>query len=179
MEQRGFRRVDLQKKEALSSISFWDDLEKEKALSLEEIEEREKAREEYKKWVDLEEVSWRQKSRETWLKEGDRNIRFFHRMANSHRRRKSIRSTSINGRRCVKEPEIKEGPVGAFQSLLTASSNWCPPFPDLWFKVIETDQASKMEEMFTEEEILAAITGLSGDKALSPDGFPLAFWSFS
>ena len=64
-----FGKVDLQKKEALSRISFWDDLEKEKALSLEETEEREKAREEFKKLVDLEEVSWRQKSRETWLKE--------------------------------------------------------------------------------------------------------------
>ena len=118
-----FGRVELQKKEALSRISFWDDLEKEKALSLEETEEREKDREEFKKWVDLEEVSWRQKSREIWLKEGDKNTRFFHRMDNSHRRRNSIRNISINGRRCVKEPEIKEGLVGAFQSLLTASSN--------------------------------------------------------
>ena len=52
-----FGRVEVQKKEALSRISFWDDLEKEKALSLENTEEREKAREEFKKWVDLEEVS--------------------------------------------------------------------------------------------------------------------------
>ena len=33
--------------------------------------------------------------------------------------------------------------------------------------------------MFTEEEILAAVSGLNGDKAPSPDGFPIAFWSFS
>ena len=33
--------------------------------------------------------------------------------------------------------------------------------------------------MFTEEEILVAISGLNGDKALGPDGFSLAFWSFS
>ena len=51
-----FGRVDL-KKEASSRIPFWDDLEKEKELSLEEAEEREKAREDYKKWVDLKEVS--------------------------------------------------------------------------------------------------------------------------
>ena len=54
-----FGRVELQKKEALSRISFWDDLEKEKSLSLEETKDREKAREKLKKWVDLEEVSWR------------------------------------------------------------------------------------------------------------------------
>ena len=33
--------------------------------------------------------------------------------------------------------------------------------------------------MFTEEEILAAISGLNDDKAPGPDGVPLAFWSFS
>ena len=87
----------------------------------------------------MEEVSWRQKSRETWLKEGNRNTGFFHRMTNSHRRRNSIRSISINGRNFVKESEIKEGLVGAFQSLLTASNNWCPPFPDLLFNLIGGD----------------------------------------
>ena len=113
------------------------------------------------------------------MKEGDRNTSFFHRMVNSHRRRNSIRNISINGRRCVKEPEIKEGLVGAFQSLLSASSNRCPPLPDLRFHVIGANQVSKLEEMFTEKEILAAILGLNGDKAPGPDGFSLAFWSFS
>ena len=41
------------------------------------------------------------------------------------------------------------------------------------------EQASKLEEMFTEEEIRAAVFRLNGDKALGPDGFPLACWSFS
>ena len=36
-----------------------------------------------------------------------------------------------------------------------------------------------LEEVFTEEEIWTAISGLNGDKAPGPDGFPLAFWSFS
>ena len=93
--------------------------------------------------------------------------------------RRSIRSISINGRRFVKEPKIKEGLVGACQSLLSSSNNWCPPFPDLPFNLIGEDQAVKLEEMFTEEEILAAVVGLNGDKAPGPDGFSLAFWSFS
>ena len=54
---------------------------------MEEEETRKEARELYKKWALLEEVSWRQKSREIWLKERDRNTKFFHQMANAHRRR--------------------------------------------------------------------------------------------
>ena len=174
-----FGKLELKKKEALTRISFWDEVEKVKELSLEEAEEREKARDNYKEWVDLEEVSWRQKSREIWLKEGDRNTGFFHRMANSHRRRNSITSIRINGRILDKEDEVKEGLVNAFQSLLSASSNGNLPFADLYFNLIGEDQAAKLEEMFTEEEILEAVSGLNDDKAPGPDGFPLAFWSFS
>ena len=45
--------------------------------------------------------------------------------------------------------------------------------------MIDGDQCAKLEEMFTEEEILGAVSELNGDKAPGPDGFPLAFWSFS
>ena len=174
-----FGRVELKKKRGLSRISFWDEVEKDKELSLAEAEERQKARENYKEWVDLEEVSWRQKSREIWLKEGDRNTGFFHRMANSHRRRNSISSIRINGRNLVKEVEVKEGLVRAFQCLLSAPINWQLPFPDLDVNLIGKDHCAKLEEMFTEEEILAAISGLNDDKAPGPNGFPLTFWSFS
>ena len=56
---------------------------------------------------------------------------------------------------------------------------WRPSLPDLLFNEIESEAASKLEEVFSEEEIWTAISGLNGDKAHGPDGFPLAFWSFS
>ena len=100
-------------------------------------------------------------------------------MANSHKRRNSIISIYINGKMLVKEPEIKAGLVDDFQSLLYDLNNWCPPFPNLLFNSIIIEQATKLEEMFTKEEIQAALFRINEDKALGLDGFPLAFWSFS
>ena len=100
-------------------------------------------------------------------------------MANSHRRRNTLLNININGRRLSREPEIKEGLVEVFQSLMFAPSTWRPPLPALPFNGISEEQVAKHEDIFTEEEVLAAITGFKGDKALGPYGFPLAFWSFN
>ena len=174
-----FGKVEFQKKDALRRASYWDELEKERALSLEEVEERVKAKDDFKRWALMEETSWRQKSRETWLKEGDRNTGFFHRMANAHRRRNYLKSISINCRKLDKEAEIKEGLVNAYQNLLSDPGGWRPPLPDLALNEIGHEEAAKLEEIFSEEEIWAAISGLNSEKAPGPDGFPLAFWSFS
>ena len=148
-------------------------------MTREEAEERVKARADFKSWALMEEISWRQKSRETWLKEGDRNTGFFHRMANSHRRRNCINSICINGRRLDKEVDIKEGLVDAFQILLSAPDGWSPSLPDLDLNRIGNVEAVRLEEIFSENEIWNAITGLKSDKAPGPDSFPIAFWSFS
>ena len=114
-----FGNVGTKKAEALCRVGFWDNLEKERELSLEESKERVKARNDYKKWSLLEEVSWRQKSRELWLKEGDRNTSFFHKMANSHKNRNTINKIRINGNWLTKDNAIQKGVVDFFKTLLS------------------------------------------------------------
>ena len=43
-----FDRVKTEKKDALRKVAFWDDLEKEREMGLKEIEDRAKAKEEFK-----------------------------------------------------------------------------------------------------------------------------------
>ena len=174
-----FGRVDVKKKEALQRVSFWDGLEKQRELILEEREERIRAKEEFKSWALMEEISWRQKSRELWLKDGDKNTGYFHKMANAHRRRNCLGKININGKMLENEAEIKVGLIEAFKNLFSAPSEWRPSLPDLSFDEIGLENATKLEEDFSEEEIWTTISGLNGDKAPGPDGFPLAFWSFN
>ena len=54
-----FGKVETNKKDALYRVSFWDELEKERGLGLEEVEERAKARDDFKSWALMEETSWR------------------------------------------------------------------------------------------------------------------------
>ena len=103
---------------------------------------------------------------------------FFHRIATPHRRRKCFKSIRINGRNLDMEADIKEGLVEAFQNLLSALGGWHPILPEIALNEIGSEEATKLEEAFSEEEIWTTVSRLNSDKAPSPDGFPLAFWSF-
>ena len=101
---------------------------------------------------------------EVWLKEGDRNTSFFHKMANIHRRRNSMARVKINGTWLIEENEIRDGMVNAFKVLLSTARNWRPDFSGLSF--------ARLEEPLYEEEVFEALKGFSGDKA------PFFLWLF-
>ena len=57
----------------------------------------------------LKEICWRQKSRVVCIKEGDKkNTKFFHHMANSHRRFNSIDKLMVDGVLSSDQGSIKE-----------------------------------------------------------------------
>ena len=52
-----FGRVETNKLEALRRVSYWDNLEKERDLGLEEHEGRTKTKDDFKSWALMEEIS--------------------------------------------------------------------------------------------------------------------------
>ncbi|RVW20304.1 Transposon TX1 uncharacterized 149 kDa protein [Vitis vinifera] len=173
-----FGQVDVNKKVALDKVNFWDGQEKLRPLSLEELEARKVAKGDFEKWALMEEVSWRQKSREVWLREGIETQVFFHKMANSHRRRNCLSKIKVDGVWLTEEQEIKRGVVRAFKDQLTDPGGWHPSMEGLDFNRIGDEDAARLEEVFSEEEVLKALSDLNGDKAPGPDGFPIRFWQF-
>ncbi|RVW41731.1 putative mitochondrial protein [Vitis vinifera] len=100
-------------------------------------------------------IGWKH-SREIWLREGDRNTGFFHRMASAHRRNNALDRIKVNGEWIVEEQEMG---------------------------CISRQEAESLEIPFAEIEIYSALMEMSGDKAPGPDGFTVAFrqnaWDFT
>ncbi|RVW76178.1 putative mitochondrial protein [Vitis vinifera] len=171
-----FGRLETNKATALEQVVFWDRVESERILTVEEAELKKAAKDSFKKWVLLEEAHWRQHSREIWLREGDRNTGFFHRMASAHRRNNAMGSIKVNGEWLVEEQEVKEGIVNSFQQLLTKDMAWQADIGNIQVGCISQQDAEGIEVPFVENEILSALMEMNGDKAPGPDGFSVAFW---
>ena len=70
---------------------------RELGIISEERVEMGRIRDELEKANLLEEICWRQKSRVLCVREGDMNTKFFHHIANSHRRVNSIDRLMVDG----------------------------------------------------------------------------------
>uniref|UniRef100_A0A2N9F2D7 Reverse transcriptase domain-containing protein n=1 Tax=Fagus sylvatica TaxID=28930 RepID=A0A2N9F2D7_FAGSY len=124
----------------------------------------------------LAEVSWRQKSRVLCLKEGDNNTKFFHKMANSHRRRNQIKSIEVDGTQFEEESEIRNQVVQFYKSLYHEHEEWRPDVDGLSFTSIGEEAKDRLERRFDKEEVVQVLKDLEGDKAPGPDGFTMAFF---
>ncbi|RVW24957.1 Transposon TX1 uncharacterized 149 kDa protein [Vitis vinifera] len=168
--------VTARKDAALEELNSWDRLESCGPLSEEDRHSQRIVRDEFSHCAILEEISWRQKSRALWLKEGDSNTKFFHRMANARRRGNFISSLTVRGVRLSKEEELREGIGSYFKSLFEEPRVRRPDVESSLFKTLDALDNETLEGHFSEEEVYKAISELGGDKAPGPDGFTLAFW---
>uniref|UniRef100_A0A2N9EX59 Reverse transcriptase domain-containing protein n=1 Tax=Fagus sylvatica TaxID=28930 RepID=A0A2N9EX59_FAGSY len=145
-------------------------------LSEGEVAERLRLISELEKNTLLEEICCRQKSRVLWLKEGDKNTKYFHKIANSHRRHNSIRHLTINGELSSNLADIKAQIIEFYKNLYSEDVGRRPLLDGLHFSSISSDEAGWLERPFEEEEIFQAVSKINGDKAPGPDGFPMSFF---
>uniref|UniRef100_A0A2N9IFF8 DUF4283 domain-containing protein n=1 Tax=Fagus sylvatica TaxID=28930 RepID=A0A2N9IFF8_FAGSY len=112
-------------------------------------------------WLSRNELTWRQKSRETWLKDGDRNSKFFHISTVVRRRRNSI--DVIRGddsEWIVKVLEIREFVVGKFQEMFTAEEIASNELEDIIAPSITVEENSLLCQVPTPIEIKNVLFGM-------------------
>lgn len=74
-----------------------ESISRDRILTEEEIQTEAGLMLEYEELIKREEIAWRQRSRALWLKEWDRNTKFFHKVANAHKRYNSIDQLLVQG----------------------------------------------------------------------------------
>lgn len=65
--------------------------------------------------LQLEAISWKQKLREKWFKEGDKNTRFFHCLANHRRRNNYVEEIKYEGEVIFGNEKLREAANDYFQ----------------------------------------------------------------
>ena len=78
---------------------------------------------EYEEVAKNEKIFWRQRSRIQWIKNDDKNMKYFHRMATTHKRINTIESLNINGELFSEPAEIKNSIVGFYHHLYKEVEN--------------------------------------------------------
>ena len=112
-----FGDLAFRKKCLLAKLMGLDAKEELWGLSIEEDSHRTQVKGDIVALAALEETFWRQKSCALYVKEGDNNTRFFHRLANSYRRTNHIRSIEVDGVLYEDGPTLQSQVVQFYQNL--------------------------------------------------------------
>ena len=116
----------MQKASVLSQLAELEGIHNHRSLTKEEILSKNLLSLEFEEIASNEEVAWRQRSRALWLIEGDRNTKYFQRMANSQRRNNYIDKLKMGDAIIEDKIRIKEEILDYYQKLYHELEPWRP-----------------------------------------------------
>lgn len=122
-----------------------------------------------------EEIHWHQPPRFKWLKEGNGNTRFFHKVANGRKRKNLIPRLMVNGNEVESFEEISSEAIHFFLSY-TGIKVWIGLVSNLFENQLTDDMRKELEVPISMEEVRKAIFSMKKDKALGLDGYSIRFF---
>jgi len=171
-----FGKLEEQRSQALNDLTNLEQSSEGRILSEAENAQMINLQTHLEQLAKIEEVSWRQKSRCLWLKDGDRNTKYFQSVANANRRYNCIDKLKIAEHVIEDKREIKEEILSYYQHLYTENEPWRPSARFENLARISEAESTWLEREFEEEEIFSVIKSCAPDKAPGPDGFTMAFF---
>jgi len=171
-----FSEMTNRKNNLLEELVVLDRAQEDRELSEEELMVRATILVELEVLANHDEERWRQKSRALWLKEGDKNTRFFQRLATAHRRYNTIDRLVVRGEEMQEPDEIKSAMIEFYSNLYTENEPWRPTFDLTGCPIVTNEENEWLQRPFTETEVLQTIQQCDGDKAPGPDGYTLKFF---
>ncbi|OMO53282.1 Endonuclease/exonuclease/phosphatase [Corchorus capsularis] len=122
---------------------------------------------------DQEKVMWRQRSKVSWLKDGNRDSKFFHSIASSRKRRNAItRFRDDEGNWQSNRTSVERLVVEYFKGNFTSSTpqvDMIHVVVGLMERRVSSEMNAALDREFTKEEIKRAVFDMDLDKTAGPD----------
>lgn len=100
-----------------------------------------------------EEFFWRQRSRVQWLKEGDKNMKYFHKMASHRKNSNDLYGLNINGSWSQDQVEIRKEVEDYYSNLYREDQFVRLGLNGMIFDRISEVNKSMLERRFSEDEV--------------------------
>lgn len=148
------------------------------------LRQYEKARWHYLKLLEKKEIFWRQRAKQFWLRDGDKNTRFFHKYASARKEQNMIKKLKDDsGEWTEKEEEIQGIITKYFENIFSASNTEERLSDRIVFKQVAEAQKHALLSPIIESEVKAVVFAMHPNKAPGMDGlnpsFFQAYWDIA
>ncbi|KAL6566692.1 hypothetical protein OROMI_015096 [Orobanche minor] len=124
------------------------------------------------------EEMWHQRSRANWIRSGDRNTSFFHKVASGRKKRNNIKGIEgVNGEWYEEEEDIERVFRDSFSDLFSTGKELNM---ERALEAVDPKMTVEMQQIltkrFTEAEVIEALSQIHPTKAPGPDGMSAIFF---
>lgn len=158
-----------------TKIHDLDTTSNERILNPDELNERKTDQMELWTWMKRRETYWAHNLREKWIKEGDRNTKYFHTLASIRKKRNSIEALTVGGTTIDNPDDIKKEACAYFKNIFREEFVKRPTFNNLAFNRVSEEDCTTLTAPFSHEEVDEVVASCDSQKAPGPDGFNFSF----